>query len=137
MKRVLLLAAVLAAPGAAWGQTMTANEFAAFAPEKIGTTVTIASCYASNASSAGVDCVTFGQPKAYDDLNWTVLIPLDGNTIEHTSFLRALNHCTDLNHRDECRVSVTGEVRDLMADMGIQGSHTYGIKGATLKWIVP
>ncbi|MCP1229843.1 hypothetical protein [Acetobacter indonesiensis] len=137
MKRVLLLAAVLAAPGVAWGQTLTANEFAAFAPEKLGQQVTVASCYASNASSAGVDCVTFAPPQAANDLNWSVVIPLDGNTIDRPSLLRALNNCADLNHREQCKVSVTGIAYDAMAEMNIKDAHTYGIKNARLNWLYP
>ncbi|MCP1214615.1 hypothetical protein NKW53_00845 [Acetobacter orientalis] len=114
---------------------MTANEFAALAPQKIGQVVTVDSCFASNASTAGVDCVSFGPQQAHDDLNWNVLIPVDGNTIDRQSLLRALNNCADLNHRTDCRVSVTGTVRDAMADMGINDTHMYVLKAATLKWL--
>lgn len=114
---------------------MTANEFAAFAPQKIGQVVTVSSCYASNASSAGVDCVSFGKPQPYDDLNWSVLIPIEGDSIDRESLLRALNDCSDLNRRPECLVSVTGEVHDAMADVGISGNHMYVLKNATLNWL--
>lgn len=116
-------------------QTMTANEFAAFAPQKIGQVVTVDSCFASNASSAGGDCVSFGPQQAHDDLNWSVVIPLDGNTIDRQSLLHALNKCADLNHKPDCHVSATGTVRDAMADMGINDTHMYILKSATLKWL--
>ena len=114
---------------------MTANEFAAFAPQKLGQVITVDSCFASNASSAGVDCVSFGPSQSPDDLNWSVLIPIDGDTIDRQSLLHALNNCADLNHRPDCRVSVTGTVHDAMADMGINDNHVYALKSATLKWL--
>lgn len=136
MRRILFLVAALC-PWPAWAQSLSSNEFAAFAPEKIGQTVTINSCYAANASSAGVDCVTFAPAQHSNDLNWSVIIPIDGNSIDRPSLLRALNNCADLNRRTECQVSVTGTVYDAMADMGIQGDHSYALKNATLKWLSP
>lgn len=135
MRRILIGLVALSIPGTGWAQIMTANEFAALAPQKLGQVVTVASCFASNASSAGVDCVSFGPQQAHDDLNWNVLIPVDGNTIDRQSLLRALNNCADLNHRSDCHVSVTGTVHDAMADMGINDNHVYALKSATLKWL--
>ncbi|WP_241503033.1 hypothetical protein [Komagataeibacter melaceti] len=109
--------------------------FQTAAGQYVGKPVRVSGCYITSASSGGADCAAFRIADLPGKVDWNGSVPLDGPTMEESSFRKAQQICGDTGRHDQCRAEVTGDVYDPFGDMGVQGQRNFELRNVRIHWL--
>ncbi|WP_244191889.1 hypothetical protein [Komagataeibacter swingsii] len=145
----LAIIAAATAPGPATARDAKARHEAAPAPvatldvaafqtqaaQYVGKLVRVEGCYITSANSGGADCAAFRIADLPGQVDWNGAVPLDGPTMEESSFHKAQQICGDTGKNAQCQAEVSGVVYDPFGDMGVQGQRNFELRNARIHWL--